>query len=68
MAHRKPTLNDLFLFLLPLLFLSSIPRLVAAPAAKPTFEVKPTILFVQEKGTLKQRLDVLIDNPGPAVS
>jgi len=41
----------------------------AAPAAaKLSFEVKPTILFIEDKGLLKQRLDILIENPGAVTS
>ncbi|MCX6564449.1 MAG: glycosyl hydrolase-related protein [Candidatus Aminicenantes bacterium] len=64
MIHRKTALYSLFLLLL----LSSKPCLAAEPAAKPTFEVKPTVLFVEEKGALKQRLDVFIDNPGASAA
>jgi alpha-mannosidase len=40
----------------------------AAPADKLKFEVRPTIFFIEEKGALKQKLDIAVDNPGPAIS
>ena len=44
-------------------------RAVAAPAAgKLGFGVQPTFFFVEDKGVLKQKLDILFDNPGAAVA
>ena len=41
---------------------------VPQSAAKLGFEVRPTFLFVEERGVLKQQLDILLDNPGAAAS
>jgi hypothetical protein len=37
-----------------------------APAAAIKIDVKPTVLFVEESGALRQRIDVAIDYSGPA--
>lgn len=39
---------------------------VPAPAAKIKIEVQPTVLFVEEGGALKQRIDLAVDYDGPA--
>ena len=39
---------------------------VPVPAAKIKIEVRPTVLFVEEGGALKQRIDLAVDYDGPA--
>jgi len=63
---RHKTFRNVRSFVLALMPLALALPLAAAPAARWSVDVKPTILFAQEKGALKQRLDVLIDNPGAA--
>ncbi len=38
------------------------------PPAKLSFEIRPTFFFIEENGALKQRLDILLDNPGEATT
>jgi alpha-mannosidase len=39
-----------------------------AALAKLSFDVQPTFFFIEEKGVLKQRLDILLENPGVAAA
>jgi hypothetical protein len=39
---------------------------VPVPAAKIKIEVRPTVLFVEEGGALRQRIDLAVDYDGPA--
>jgi alpha-mannosidase len=43
-------------------------RAAQAAAAPIKIDVKPTILFVEENGILKQRLDIELENSGPETS
>ena len=45
------------------------PARAAVPApARLGFEVRPTFFFVEDKGALKQKLDIVLDNPGAAAA
>ncbi len=41
---------------------------IAPAPSKLDFAVQPTFFFIEEKGALKQRLDILLDNPGAAAA
>jgi len=66
MIAHKPAILSFALFLFLVVPVNIFVQ--AEPAAKLTFNVQPTILFLEEKGVLKQRLDVVIENPGAAAS
>jgi hypothetical protein len=50
---------------LVIVFAAAIP-LASAPVVKLAFVVKPTILFIEEGGALKQKIDIAVDYSGPA--
>ncbi len=51
---------------LALILAGAAAAVVPAPAAKIKIEVQPTVLFVEEGGALKQRIDLAVDYDGPA--
>lgn len=57
---RSPATAVLVIF-----FAAAIP-LISAPGVKLAFVVKPTILFIEEGGELKQKIDIAVDYDGPA--